>query len=408
MRISSSQMQQQGIDAITRLSAQAATTQQQVATGRRVSTPADDPAAAAKIVRLTQDIATRERYLRNADNAEAQIQQEEAVLVRITEVMQRVRELTLQAGDPVYTGEDRGYLGAELAVRVEEVLALANSKDAQGNYLFSGFQGAQIPFVLQDEEVRYQGDSGTRQLAIADGQNIAISDSGQNLFDRAAVNFQSVRVQAAANAGDSIDPGALSIVVDDPAALAELTSRRLSIEASQFEGQTVINVRDAVDGTLLGSTENLAAGSIVKVESLGISLQFDQAPIAGDRFLAEVNEQQGLLTTVNAIASALTGTDNELTDDNLRDMIDRTLTGVDAALDNILANQAQLGARLNAVDSTRVLHEDLILRGTEVLSEVRDIDFAEAVSNLSYQSFLLEAAQQSFVRVSGLSLFNRL
>ena len=70
--------------------------------------------------------------------------------------------------------------------------------------------------------------------------------------------------------------------------------------------------------------------------------------------------------------------------------------------------QADLGARMNSIDSTRNLHVDLELQAQEVLSKVRDLDFAEAVSRLSYQSFLLEAAQQSFVRVSGLSLFNAL
>lgn len=406
MRISSSQIQQQGIDAITRLSSQAAATQQQVATGRRVSTASDDPAGAAKIVRLNQDIATRERYLQNADNAEAQLQQEESVLSRITEVLQRVRELTLQAGDPAYTEQDLAYLGSELSVRVEEVLALANSRDGQGNYLFSGFQGNQQPFVVDEGVVRYQGDNGARELAIADGQAIAISDSGQDLFDRAAVNFQTVRVRAAT--GLAFEPPTLSVTVADSEVLAAAGVRRLQLEAREINGQTVFDVRNAADGSLLTGSGGIAAGTRVGFESLGLELQFHEAPLPGDRYLVEVNEQQGLLTTVNQIASALSADPGLLTQNGLREAIDQTLIGVDAALDNILGIQAQVGARLNAVDSTRVLHEDLILRGTEVLSEVRDVDFAEAVSNLSYQSFLLEAAQQSFVRVSNLSLFSRL
>jgi len=77
-------------------------------------------------------------------------------------------------------------------------------------------------------------------------------------------------------------------------------------------------------------------------------------------------------------------------------------------MSRILEVQADLGARMNSIDSTRNLHVDLELQAQEVLSKVRDLDFAEAVSRLSFQSFLLEAAQQSFVRVSGLSLFNAL
>lgn len=406
MRISTGQVQQQGIDAITRLSAQTAATQQQVATGRRVSSAADDPAAAAKIVRLNQDIATRERYLQNADNAEAQLQQEESVLNRITEVLQRVRELTLQAGDPAYSSQDLAALGAEMAVRVEEVLALANSRDGQGNYLFSGFQGNQEPFELTDGVVRFLGDSGVRELAIADDRTIAISDSGAQLFDRADVNFQSVQVRAAT--GIDTDPPALQVLVREPEALAETAARRISLEAFQVDGDIVIEARDAVDGNLLASATGDTDARLVGLESLGLDLQFGAALVPGDRYLVEINEQQGLLTTINSISSALGSELSPLTDAGLRQAIDQTLVGVDAALDNILGTQAEVGARLNAVDSTRTLHEDLILRGTEVLSELQDVDFAEAVSNLSYQSFLLEAAQQSFVRVSNLSLFNRL
>ena len=60
------------------------------------------------------------------------------------------------------------------------------------------------------------------------------------------------------------------------------------------------------------------------------------------------------------------------------------------------------------MDAVKDMHQELSLQLQEVLSEIEDLDFAEAVSNLSYQSFILEAAQQSFVRINGLSLFNSL
>lgn len=403
MRISTTQIQQQGIDAITRLSAQTAQTQQQVATGRRVNQAADDPAGAARIVRLNQEIATRERYLQNTDSAEAQLQQEEATLSSMTEVLQRVRELTLQAGDPAYTVDDLASIGAELSVRVDEVLALANSRDSQGNFLFGGYQGDRAPFVVEQGTVRYRGDSGSRELAIAADRRIAISDPGVDLFDRAKVNFQSVRVSAAA--GTAPQPAQMRAEFSDAEALATVSAQRLLVETREVEGRLMLDVKDAATGARLGGA---AAGTRVGLEALGLDLTFDQAPIAGERYLLEIHEQQGLLTTVNAIASALTGADSPLTETGLRTAIDQTLVGVDAALEGISGTQSQVGARLNAIDSTRVLHEDLILRSKEILSEVRDIDFAEAVSDLSYQSFLLEAAQQSFVRVSNLSLFNRL
>ena len=89
-------------------------------------------------------------------------------------------------------------------------------------------------------------------------------------------------------------------------------------------------------------------------------------------------------------------------------MLDDTLTGLDNAVNNILEARADIGARLNAVASARSLHDSLNLEARTVLSDIEDLDFAEAASRLSFQSFLLEAAQQSFIRISSLSLFNAL
>jgi flagellar hook-associated protein 3 FlgL len=70
--------------------------------------------------------------------------------------------------------------------------------------------------------------------------------------------------------------------------------------------------------------------------------------------------------------------------------------------------RSQLGARLNVVENARSLSADVKLVSQEVLSELSDVDFAEAVSRLSLQTFLLEAAQQSYTTISRLSLFNQL
>lgn len=412
MRISTSLLQQQGIAAITDLSAQAADTQQQIATGRRVRTPADDPAGAGTIIRLNQQLASRERYLENADRAEAALEQEETVLFRITEVLQRVRELTLQAGDPAFGPEDRAFLGAELSVRFDELLELVNSRDAEGQYLFSGFRGDVRPFAFENGSIRYQGDSGQRELAIDRDRTLAISDSGASLFAGAAVDFPTIAVLADRDSSPSAEPPAVTAKVTDSEALQTLSARRIQVTVDELDGRAVLAFRNADDGTLIDGAGAVPYGPTVALESAGLQLDFAKPPAPGDAFLLEVSSQQGLLTTVNNIAATLSGSDapagSVVTDEVLRERIDQTLIGLDQALGNILGTQSSLGARLNAIDSTRSLHEDVVLKTQGLLSDVQDIDFAEAVSELNFQSFVLEAAQQSFIRVSRLSLFNSL
>jgi flagellar hook-associated protein 3 FlgL len=89
-------------------------------------------------------------------------------------------------------------------------------------------------------------------------------------------------------------------------------------------------------------------------------------------------------------------------------LIEDTLNNLSNAQTSVSEVRSQLGARLNVVENARSLSADVKLVSQEVLSELSDVDFAEAVSRLSLQTFLLEAAQQSYTTISRLSLFNQL
>ena len=87
-------------------------------------------------------------------------------------------------------------------------------------------------------------------------------------------------------------------------------------------------------------------------------------------------------------------------------LVAETLDNLDAAESNISEVKSEIGARQNTVDSVRTLHQQVELINKGVLSDIRDLDYAEALSRLSIETFTLEASQQSFVRISSLSLFN--
>jgi flagellar hook-associated protein 3 FlgL len=142
------------------------------------------------------------------------------------------------------------------------------------------------------------------------------------------------------------------------------------------------------------------------IEVAGMSVRISGQPAVGDRFFVETTNKQDMLTTVQRIADGLNNLDPAVDPQSFQELLDDSLTGLDNATNSILSTQAEIGARLNTIDSTRSLHDSLTLEAKSLLSDIEDLDFAEAASRLSFQSFLLEAAQQSFVRVSGLSLFN--
>ena len=129
--------------------------------------------------------------------------------------------------------------------------------------------------------------------------------------------------------------------------------------------------------------------------------------MATDEFVVESATNQSLITTLQRFAAGVGQSPETPAGSAERALaIAETLNNLDQAENHIFGKRAQLGSRLNSIDSTRGHQESFALINEEVLSDLTDLDFNEAISRLTFQSFILEAAQQSFAKISNLSLFN--
>ena len=300
MRISTAQMYYKGVTAMLDKQAELAKTQQQLATGERILAPSDDPAAATQAMQLEQIIETTKQYQRNANYAESRLSLEETVLVEVGNILQRVRELAVRANNDTLSAGDRTAIAAEVRSVQKDLVQLANTQDANGEYVFAGFKTATIPFSDDGAgNFTYNGDQGQRALQIGDNRQVTIGDSGDQVFMR----------------------------VDDGAG--------------------------------------------------GFSSMFD--------VLYEF------------------ATDLEANAPNTA-----TLTKLDSALDNVLTVRASIGARMNSIENQRGANDSFSLLMEENRSKLRDLDYAEAVSRFEQQMLALQASQQSFIKIEGLSLFNYL
>ena len=183
MRISSAQIQQLALRAMLDQQARLSKTQQQVSTGKRILTPSDDPAAAAGLLGLDQSLSISKQYQDNISIARNHLQGEEAALDSITKAMDRVREIAVQGNNAPLTSSDRSALAVEVRQRLDELLALANNRDASGEYTFAGLQSKTQPFTVNSSGVyQYNGDSGQRLQQIGSSRQVAIGDSGTAVF----------------------------------------------------------------------------------------------------------------------------------------------------------------------------------------------------------------------------------
>lgn len=159
-------------------------TQEQLSSGVRVLNPSDDPVASTKIMQLTNDIANIGQYRKNIDIAENNLVLEESSLKSVNNLLQRIQELGVQAGNTatLSTSEYKA-LASEVDARLDELVNLLNSQNANGDYIFAGYKSREEPFYgTAASGFRYRGDEGQQFLKVANNTTIAASDSGKELF----------------------------------------------------------------------------------------------------------------------------------------------------------------------------------------------------------------------------------
>jgi flagellar hook-associated protein 3 FlgL len=302
MRISTQTLYETGAAQLGTLQSSLVKTHQQIASGRRILTPSDDPVGAARSLEVSQSQSLNTQYGVNRQHAKSALGAVEGTLSSVTALLQDVKTNVIAAGNGTYSDTERGFLATELRGRFEQLLGLANSRDATGNYMFSGFQTATPPFSESAAGVvQYDGDQGQRLMQVDSTRQMAASSPGQTVF--------------------------------------------------QSGGQDVF-------------------------ETLNDLITLLQVPVVDA-----------------AAATALT------------DGLAIANGKVDLALDNVLTVRASVGSRLQELDTLDNAGEDRHIQYSQILSELQDLDYTEALTQLSQQQFTLEAAQRSFMAVSGLSLF---
>jgi flagellar hook-associated protein 3 FlgL len=400
MRVSTSQIYTLGVEAIGRQNADLLHSQQQIAAGRRILTPADDPIGAAQAVKVTQAADQLTQYGTNVDTAKSALSLNDSILGSITDVLQSVRTTAVNGGSGALADSDRVSLAGDVSARLQSLLALANSKDGDGRYLFSGFQGAAQPFVQSGSSIVYNGDQGQRELQVASGRQLSISENGDNVFQQVRNgNGTFSATPAAANAGTGVVDGGQVV----NAGAVNGHSYRLAFHVSG--GATTYDAVDLTTATTISSGNAYTDGSAITVGGEQVSIS--GAPADGDTFALAPSTQQSIFDTVKNLVNALQAPVTDAAGRaRLANGINQALQNVDQALGNVLATRAGVGARLRELDSVTQANQDRGDQYAQTLSTLQDLDYNKALSDFARQQLALEAAQKSFLKVTGLSLFS--
>jgi flagellar hook-associated protein 3 FlgL len=394
MRVTNDTLRAAFMNALELSQRRLAETQRQVSTGKRINVPSDDPLAAARIGQLDASLSRLDQYQANGVIARNQLGLEEETLVSVIDNLQRVRELAVQANNGTLDDANRKAVAQELRQRFDAVLALANTTDASGRYLFAGLSENTRPFAKMATGVAYSGDQGQRSLQISDERFVAVNDSGAEVFQRIPSGNGTFSLAA-----DPLNTGSGVLgagTVTNPAAFVPGTY------AINFLTPTSYEVRNGGGALIVAGT--YAPGQ--SIAFLGIEVALSGTPAAGDSFDVASSTSKDMFATVDDLITALeTAVTDGASRAALHNQVGQLLTDLDQATSHVIEVRAEIGARLRALDQETSLNEGFTVQLTETLAEIRDLDYAEALSLLSQQLFGLEAAQQTFARVQGLSLF---
>lgn len=402
MRISTSAIYDVSVTMLNQQQRNLLNTQQQLASGRRLLTPADDPAGAARVLEVTQSDAANTQYARNLDTAQGSLAFSEGILQTVTTLLQGIHTTAVSAGNiGTLSNSDRKMLAGDLQSRLDELIGLANSTDGLGNYLFSGFQGRVQPFVNTAAGVQYMGDDGQRLIQGNASRQLVASDSGADIFMRIKNgNGTFVTQAAAANTGSGI---ASQGSVTNPALL---TGNNYLVT---FTSAATYDVTNTTTATVLSTGNSYVSGQAISFD--GMQFDISGAPASGDQFTIAPSTNESVFKTISDLINALNTpviAGSAASSTQLASSLNHALNGLDRSLNNVLTVRASLGTRLRELDSLKAAGDDLGFRYKQTLSQLQDVDYNKAISDLTQQQANLQAAQKTFKLVSDLSLFNYL
>ncbi|WP_018606838.1 flagellar hook-associated protein FlgL [Uliginosibacterium gangwonense] len=182
MRISTPQLYNTNVSNLTRQQSDLVHSQQQLSTGKRVLTPADDPVAAARALEVGQSVAINSAQATTQGTATDSLKQLDSRLSSINDILTYIHERAVQAGSGTLNQADRDTIATDVAAQFDELMSQANTVDPNGEYVFAGYKGDQQPFVGNLAGVTYQGDQGSRSLQVSNSRQIPIGVNGNELF----------------------------------------------------------------------------------------------------------------------------------------------------------------------------------------------------------------------------------
>tara|TARA_Y100000296_G_scaffold41618_2_gene47967 strand:+ start:7965 stop:9188 length:1224 start_codon:yes stop_codon:yes gene_type:complete len=405
MRISTNQIYDQNLRSIMQNQSSLAKTQEQLSTGKRLTSPSDDPVGAAKVLRITEELDALTQFQRNNDLVTGGLEQQEAVLTNITDSINRARTLVVQSGNGIMSDPDKRAIGAELEQIKLEIFDLMNTQDADGNYLYAGYQSGNQAFeynpASSGNAITFAGDPGVNFIQLSNSAKIQSTSNGYEVFENVLSRF---KFSIDAVTGANIE-----------SALVEQQGTFDNFYRQNYDTVNALNNNFSINFLASGQAELVNQNSGAVIDTVEYSsgqpftikgMEFNVSAVPGDSIDLSLNapEKKSMAQAIHEIQTLLMS--DTISDGALEESIADTLVSLDNGLEKISLERASIGSRLNIAESTYESNLDIEIAAKTARSAIQDVDYAEASTEFAKQETALSAALATFPQVSNLTLFN--
>jgi len=391
MRISSTTFHNDAVGQMDTLQAALARTQQDLSTGLKVRTAADDPTGMAQVNQMNVEISASTQYVTNSNTVQTNLQLESQALSDATNLMQNANELAVEANNSALTAAQRQNIATELQQNLQGLVAIANRTDSNGNYLFGGLANGTIPFTQSGSTVSYNGSATVIQVQIGENQSLSAGDTGATAFmNIPSGNGTFVTAAGAANTGTAaISPGTVK-------------------DLSQWVPDTyTLSFADPTDYQVTDSSGNVVASGTYKdgdtISFNGAQVSVSGNPATGDTFTispAGTTSAFGALTNLINVLNSPTANNGQLAT-----AIGNAIAQIGNSITNFSNVSASVGARLNSITTAQTTAKSNQTSLSINISAITNTDYAAATTQLSTEELALQAAQESYASIAKLSLF---
>ncbi|MDX1959358.1 MAG: flagellar hook-associated protein 3 [Leptospiraceae bacterium] len=370
--------------------------QNQLGTGIKISKPSDEPGIATNQIYFKTRLHELDQFGKNLEDGKARLNTIDGALSSVTDLLQRVRVLTVQGANGIYQG-DKGFelefaIAKEIDEHLRALVDIANSRDATGQYIFGGFSIDRAPFeAFETKEkglkglatkeqivgVEYRGDNGEQLREIEKGEYIGVTIPGNKVFwgtnttltssvdatDYVAQSPQKIRidgVEISIGAGDRLDD-----IID------KINTSPISVKAVKL-GNNNLSLNSTSPHQIW--LEDFEGGTVLR--DLGLVEANSSEPPG--------NYSRSATVTGLSIFDVLIQLRNDLTAKDQERVGGKDLGDIDSALENILRYRAEVGAKVNRVENhaQRVAFESSFT--TELLAKNEAIDFPETIMHMKW------------------------